>query len=140
MHSSCWERNCHLSCRTLCSVWGMYISSTVFMLKILFRKKLSSRQWLSLILLTAGCMVKQIDPTVMGSAKSSSTVATPKSASSFHLSINLVFILVQVYFIIYHICSRLVLGQVFGWEVNFSIVSHNSTNVSCLLIYEIMGQ
>ena len=70
------------------------------MLQILFRKKLSSKQWLSLVLLTAGCMIKQVDPTVMGSAKSSATVATPESDSGFHLSINLVFILVQVYFII----------------------------------------
>jgi hypothetical protein len=45
-------------------------------------------------------MIKQVDPTVMGSAKSSATVATPESDSGFHLSINLVFILVQVYFII----------------------------------------
>jgi len=70
------------------------------MLQILFRKKLSSKQWLSLVLLTAGCMIKQIDPTLMGRAKSSATVTTTKSDSSFHLSINLVFILVQVYFII----------------------------------------
>jgi len=73
------------------------------MLQILFRKKLSSKQWLSLVLLTAGCMIKQIDPTVMGIAESSAKVATPKSDTSFHLSINLVFILVQVYFIISHL-------------------------------------
>jgi len=73
------------------------------MLQILFRKKLSSKQWLSLVLLTAGCMIKQIDPTVMGGAKSSATAATPKSDSSFPLSINLVFILVQVYFILSHL-------------------------------------
>jgi len=68
---------------------------TGIIFQILFRKKLSTKQWLSLVLLTAGCMIKQIDPTVMGSARSSTTVATPKSDSSFHLSINLVFILVQ---------------------------------------------
>ncbi|KAJ9587154.1 hypothetical protein L9F63_019320, partial [Diploptera punctata] len=69
---------------------------TGIVFQILFKKKLSSKQWLSLILLTAGCMIKQIDLT------GSNTITVKPSedpavieTQGFHLSINLVFIFVQ---------------------------------------------
>jgi hypothetical protein len=104
LHGSCFEHSYRVSCRAPYCLSGLCVFSevcAVYVLQILFRKKLSSKQWLSLILLTAGCMIKQIDPNVTGSAKSSSATATPKSDSGFHLSINLVFIFVQVRFIMY---------------------------------------
>ncbi|PNF19158.1 hypothetical protein B7P43_G09808 [Cryptotermes secundus] len=68
---------------------------TGIVFQILFRKHLSSKQWLSLILLTAGCMIKQIDFTRTDAAKISATPEAQKSDNGFHLSINLVFIFVQ---------------------------------------------
>jgi integrin beta 8 len=68
----------------------------ILVFQILFRKQLSSKQWLSLILLTAGCMIKQIDFTKIGSAKIPATSAAHNSESGFQLSLNLVFIFVQV--------------------------------------------
>ncbi|PSN45928.1 hypothetical protein C0J52_20207 [Blattella germanica] len=65
---------------------------------ILFKKKLSSKQWLSLILLTAGCMIKQIDLTSSKADPVTETTEEGKStetSQSFHLSINLIFIFVQ---------------------------------------------
>jgi hypothetical protein len=95
------------------------------MLQILFRKKLSSKQWLSLILLTAGCMIKQIDFTKTDTANMLATLATPKSHSGLHLSINLVFIFIQV------CCKIPYLKQAFTWVVWSSPASHHSTNTPC---------
>lgn len=85
------------------SISDLYIFSKVhisYVLQILFRKHLSSKQWLSLILLTAGCMIKQIDFTGTDAAKISATPVAQKSDNGFHLSINLVFIFVQVCYIV----------------------------------------
>ncbi|KAG5675593.1 hypothetical protein PVAND_005486 [Polypedilum vanderplanki] len=63
---------------------------------------LSRRQWISLLLLTLGCMIKQID---FGDKEISTTVNSEanrvKNTSGFDLSINAVFIIIQT------ICSCL---------------------------------
>lgn len=59
---------------------------------MIFKKYLSKKQWLSLILLTAGCMIKQIhinEPEVVESQ------STSKNMSGFDFSISAVFILAQ---------------------------------------------
>jgi UDP-sugar transporter A1/2/3 len=78
---------------------------TGVLFQIIFKKYLSRKQWLSLLLLTLGCMVKQID---FGDSKSPAPLTTThdeatrmKNTSGFDLSINAVFILIQT------ICSCL---------------------------------
>jgi hypothetical protein len=85
------------------SVSDLYIFIKVYIscvLQILFRKQLSSKQWLSLILLTAGCMIKQIDLTEADTASIPATSIARKSDNGIHLSINLVFIFIQVCYIV----------------------------------------
>lgn len=70
---------------------------TGVLFQIIFKKYLSRKQWLSLLLLTLGCMIKQID---FGDRSESSEVAKNeairvKNTAGFDLSINAVFILIQ---------------------------------------------
>ncbi|KAG5675595.1 hypothetical protein PVAND_005488 [Polypedilum vanderplanki] len=75
---------------------------TGVLFQIIFKKYLSRRQWISLLLLTLGCMIKQID---FGDKEISTTVNSEanrvKNTSGFDLSINAVFIIIQT------ICSCL---------------------------------
>ncbi|CAO1311743.1 unnamed protein product [Diamesa serratosioi] len=78
---------------------------TGVLFQIIFKKYLSRKQWFSLILLTAGCMVKQIDfgdsavPKLDNESHANGTVAieniSGKNMNGFNLSINAIFILVQ---------------------------------------------
>nr|CAD7568459.1 unnamed protein product [Timema californicum] len=68
---------------------------TGIVFQVLFQKKLSGKQWLSLILLTVGCMVKQIDISSLYSSSSVSTTAHSNSPWEFRLSVNALLILVQ---------------------------------------------
>jgi Nucleotide-sugar transporter len=62
--------------------------------KVLFKKQLSCKQWISLLLLTVGCMIKHID---IGNSGHEATKGTDKaSESSFSREISTLFILVQV--------------------------------------------
>lgn len=79
---------------------------TGILFQVIFKKILSRRQWVSLILLTLGCMVKQVDLNQMMDI----TVATPsttksaapaKNMTGFDFSISAVFIIAQT------ICSCL---------------------------------
>nr|CAD7255861.1 unnamed protein product [Timema shepardi] len=67
----------------------------IISVQVLFQKKLSGKQWLSLILLTVGCMVKQIDISSLYSSSSVSTTAHSNSPWEFRLSVNALLILVQ---------------------------------------------
>ncbi|XP_067009737.1 UDP-galactose transporter senju [Anabrus simplex] len=69
------------------------VTGVVF--QLIFKKKLSTQQWLSLIMLTAGCMIKQIDVASLSADKSSDSTSTTHSSMSFHFGINALLILVQ---------------------------------------------
>lgn len=75
---------------------------TGILFQIIFKKYLSRKQWLSLILLTLGCMVKQINFGDMPD-KSADDSKPPKNTIGFDLSINAIFILIQT------VCSCLVI-------------------------------
>ncbi|CAG2053570.1 unnamed protein product [Timema podura] len=68
---------------------------TGIVFQVLFQKKLSGKQWLSLILLTVGCMVKQIDISSLYSSSTVSPTAHSNSLWEFRLSVNALLILVQ---------------------------------------------
>lgn len=89
---------------------------TGILFQIIFKKYLSQRQWVSLILLTLGCMLKQVDLNSLyrdanddseaaalqaGAAVKSSPSTPAKNMTGFDLSISAVFILAQT------ICSCL---------------------------------
>lgn len=59
---------------------------TGIIFQVLFKKKLSRKQWLSLVLLTVGCIVKQLHINPSSS-----------SATSFTVNVNLLLILLQVF-------------------------------------------
>lgn len=76
-------------------------------LQVIFKKNLSQRQWISLILLTCGCMIKQLNfgpssTEVSNGIAGNYTVSADahntiqKNTTGFTLSINAVFILIQV--------------------------------------------
>jgi solute carrier family 35 (UDP-sugar transporter), member A1/2/3 len=68
-------------------------------LQIVFKKTLSRRQWLSLIILTLGCMVKQINFGPNPSVESSSTTKSAlnqKNTNGFDFSMSAVLIMLQV--------------------------------------------
>ena len=69
---------------------------TGILFQIIFKKYLSKRQWISLVLLTCGCMVKQID---LGDGPISSNdvpkASINKNMSGFDFSFSAIFILVQ---------------------------------------------
>ncbi|CAG9798013.1 unnamed protein product [Chironomus riparius] len=79
---------------------------TGILFQIIFKKYLTSRQWISLILLTLGCMIKQInfgdqEAISNASANDKDEAIITKNTVGFDLSINAVFILIQT------ICSCL---------------------------------
>ncbi|XP_055712913.1 UDP-galactose transporter senju [Phlebotomus papatasi] len=65
---------------------------TGILFQIIFKKYLSRRQWFSLLLLTIGCMVKQMN---FSKDETSEHVPNAKNTSGFDFSINAVFILTQ---------------------------------------------
>ncbi|XP_055680466.1 UDP-galactose transporter senju [Lutzomyia longipalpis] len=67
---------------------------TGILFQIIFKKYLSRRQWFSLLLLTVGCMVKQMNFS-KDDDDASERVANAKNTSGFDFSINAVFILTQ---------------------------------------------
>uniref|UniRef100_A0A1B0CV66 Udp-galactose transporter n=1 Tax=Lutzomyia longipalpis TaxID=7200 RepID=A0A1B0CV66_LUTLO len=67
---------------------------TGILFQIIFKKYLSRRQWFSLLLLTVGCMVKQMNFS-KDDDDASEHVANAKNTSGFDFSINAVFILTQ---------------------------------------------
>lgn len=77
-------------------------NSSVFIFQIIFKKYLTKRQWISLIILTIGCMLKQIN---FGDESAPSTtenaVEMHKNTIGLNLSTSAVFILIQA------ICSCL---------------------------------
>jgi len=78
---------------------------TGILFQIIFKKYLSRKQWISLILLTLGCMIKQVnfgDQAISNESKNDKNEAIiTKNTVGFDLSINAVFILIQT------ICSCL---------------------------------
>lgn len=72
---------------------------TGILFQIIFKKYLSRKQWISLLLLTVGCMVKQINfgDLPVGGPTSIEEAKTPKKMAGFDLSINAIFILIQVF-------------------------------------------
>ncbi|XP_070509195.1 UDP-galactose transporter senju [Chironomus tepperi] len=78
---------------------------TGILFQIIFKKYLSRKQWISLILLTLGCMIKQVnfgDQAISNGSKNEQDEAIiSKNTVGFDLSINAVFILIQT------ICSCL---------------------------------
>lgn len=78
---------------------------TGILFQIIFKKYLSRKQWISLILLTLGCMIKQVnfgDQAISNSSNNNTDEAIiTKNTVGFDLSINAVFILIQT------ICSCL---------------------------------
>ena len=58
------------------------------MLQIVFKKQLSRKQWISLVLLTLGCMMKHVNL----------DFGSGPLFSNFHLNINALFIFIQVRF------------------------------------------
>lgn len=74
----------------------VFITGVLF--QYIFKKYLSRKQWLSLVLLTIGCMIKQVDLDFLtnSEANEQSTGNTDKSSHLHSLiSINFVFIMVQ---------------------------------------------
>ncbi|XP_022257365.1 CMP-sialic acid transporter 1-like, partial [Limulus polyphemus] len=70
---------------------------TAVIFQILFKKHLSKKQWLSLILLTCGCIIKQLKVSHPETPVIESSDAQMPSFLKLHLSYNLVLILVQVF-------------------------------------------
>lgn len=74
---------------------------TGVLFQVIFKKYLSRKQWLSLLLLTLGCMVKQIDfgdhtiATEQSHDTNNNEAIRVKNMGGFDLSINAFFILVQ---------------------------------------------
>lgn len=75
-----------------------------FSFQIIFKKYLSKRQWISLIILTIGCMLKQVnfgEESSISSTDNTNEQKISKNTTGFNLSVNAVFILIQT------ICSCL---------------------------------
>lgn len=70
---------------------------TGVLFQIIFKKYLSRKQWISLILLTSGCMIKQINfgDQPVSTAATVDSVTMEKNTVGFDLSINAIFILIQ---------------------------------------------
>lgn len=71
-------------------------------LQILFSRKLSTKQWLSLGILTAGCMIKHISfsdlspPSASPRTSSDALIKTVDKSATSLLSLNMLFIIIQV--------------------------------------------
>ncbi|XP_071540709.1 UDP-galactose transporter senju-like isoform X2 [Panulirus ornatus] len=70
---------------------------TGIIFQVLFKKQLSKRQWISLIILTIGCVVKQLSMSKKPEASSAETEATFKAVFSNLISIHTGLLLVQVF-------------------------------------------
>jgi len=67
---------------------------TAVLFQVIFKKKLSRKQWLSLLILTIGCMLKQVNFTELVETKETNGSQTIKS-TGIVLDINAAFILIQ---------------------------------------------
>ncbi|XP_047002356.1 UDP-galactose transporter senju [Schistocerca americana] len=63
--------------------------------QVLFKKKLSGKQWLSLVLLTVGCMMKETDMSSDKKNSFTSTSTPTASQAGFHFSFNALLIVIQ---------------------------------------------
>lgn len=68
---------------------------TAILFQFIFKKQLSSKQWLSLVILTVGCMLKQVNFTKDSTDSITPNETSNKPLSTEFFSINLIFILVQ---------------------------------------------
>ncbi|KAJ6646997.1 UDP-galactose transporter senju, partial [Pseudolycoriella hygida] len=72
---------------------------TGVLFQIIFKKYLSKRQWISLIILTIGCMIKQIhfgdEPTMTSTTMEATGEHKTKNMTGLNLSLSAVFILIQ---------------------------------------------
>lgn len=76
----------------MCAVFHVKFNFPYFIIwQVLFKKQLSRKQWISLILLTVGCIVKEIHTTPSTPGAESAQAAKP-----FHHTFYFLLILVQV--------------------------------------------
>ncbi|GJQ81460.1 hypothetical protein Trydic_g14617 [Trypoxylus dichotomus] len=68
---------------------------TAVLFQVIFKKQLTRKQWFSLVLLTLGCMLKQVNFTKDSETKATSTEKYANKSNSFDFSINAIFILLQ---------------------------------------------
>ncbi|KAK9675245.1 Alcohol dehydrogenase transcription factor Myb/SANT-like [Popillia japonica] len=68
---------------------------TAILFQVIFKKQLTGKQWFSLVLLTIGCMLKQVNFTKDSHTEVGITEKYGNKSSSFDFSINAVFILLQ---------------------------------------------
>ncbi|GAB0095252.1 UDP-galactose transporter senju [Sergentomyia squamirostris] len=101
---------------------------TGVLFQVIFKKYLSRRQWLSLMLLTIGCMVKQVNFSKDddGNTSEANTVANAKNTSGFDFSINAVFILAQT------LCSCL------AGVYNEYLLKREDTNVNNIYVQNVI--
>ncbi|KAF6036370.1 hypothetical protein EB796_005315 [Bugula neritina] len=71
---------------------------TGIIFQVLFKKKLSQMQWISLIILTAGCILKEVGHTLSSSSTpAAEQVGSGSSFLSSMLNVHLLFIMIQVF-------------------------------------------
>ena len=65
--------------------------------QFLFKRKLSGKQWISLLILTLGCMIQKLNPEILGSKIINTNDASGNGLlDTLSLSSGLLFIMVQV--------------------------------------------
>lgn len=70
--------------------------------QFLFKRKLSGKQWISLLILTVGCMIQKLNPDLLGSLYEADTNAEDKNKGIldllglFSLSHGLILVMIQV--------------------------------------------
>ena len=64
--------------------------------QFLFKRKLSGRQWISLLILTLGCMIQKLNPDLLGSKYISDETPEIGVMDVLSLSSGLIFIMIQV--------------------------------------------
>ena len=70
--------------------------------QFLFKRKLSGKQWISLLILTVGCMIQKLSPDLLGSLYEADTNAEDKNKGIldllglFSLSHGLILVMIQV--------------------------------------------
>ena len=62
--------------------------------QFLFKQKLSGKQWVSLLVLTLGCMIQKLNPDLLGSNVVSKS--SPDLSDMLSLSSGIIFIMIQV--------------------------------------------
>ncbi|KAK9675244.1 Alcohol dehydrogenase transcription factor Myb/SANT-like [Popillia japonica] len=93
--------NCRNTIYTLLSDIAHYlllqfrVVITAILFQVIFKKQLTGKQWFSLVLLTIGCMLKQVNFTKDSHTEVGITEKYGNKSSSFDFSINAVFILLQ---------------------------------------------